>query len=180
MDTTTQLPDYRAPDEVAESANPLQAHVSVPVETLGREIVAKIEAGDKSSERANQMYISAGLHLIEAKDSVTNFKAFLRDHCNDLSRSRAYELIKIANGKSGEVQSSNRTRDRRRREKALRVREPRTPGFSAKKPQHPKSQSDRALTEFKYAVKNWFPQMDADARREAIAYAVAMAETTAS
>jgi hypothetical protein len=94
---------------------------SVTLETLGRDIVARIEAGDKSTDRADQLYKSAGLQLIEARSGVPDFSAFLRDHCNGLSRSRAYELIAIADGKAEEVRSKNRSRDRRRRKKAACV-----------------------------------------------------------
>ena len=178
MDTTTKLlADFRTPNEpAADAATPLQGGVSIALETLGRDIVTRIEAGDKSAERASQMYISAGLKLMEAKRHVPNFKDFLRIHCNGLSRSRAYELIKIANGKSEEVRSNNRARDRRRRDKVARVREPRTRSLSAKKPQPPKSQSQTALAEFKYAVNIRFPQMDDDAKQEAIAYVIAKRE----
>jgi hypothetical protein len=167
-------------EAAAEAATPLQGGISVTLETRGQQIVARIEAGDKSADRASQMYLSAGLELIEAKRLAPNFKNFLRDHCNDLSRSRAYELIKIANGKLEEVRSNNRTRDRRRREKAAGVREPRTPSSSVKKPHPPKSQAQRALAEFKVAVDIWFSKMDADAKREAAAYAVAKSEAMAS
>jgi hypothetical protein len=143
-------------------------------EMLGQEIVTRIEAGDKSADRASQMYISAGLQLIEAKRLAPNFKKFLRDHCNDLSRSRAYELIKIANGKSEEVQSSNRSRDRRRREKAAAVRGSRTPNSSVKQ-QPAKSQAQCALAEFKVAVDIWLSKMDDNARREAVEYVIATA-----
>jgi hypothetical protein len=175
MDITTKLlPDFQTPDEAAAgTATPHEGGVSVTPEMLGQEIVARIAAGDKSAERASQMYISAGLTLIEAKRLLPDFKAFLRDHCNGLSRSRAYELIEIASGKSEEVRSKNRTRDRRRRDKAARVREPRTPSSSIKKPQPPNSQAQRALAEFKVAVDIWFSKMDDNAKREAVEYAIA-------
>ena len=121
------------------------------------------------------MYVSAGILLIEAKSSVPDFSAFLRDHCNGLSRSRAYELIKIAEGKAEDVRSKNRTRDRRRREKVARVREPRTRSLSAKPPQPPKSQAQKALAQFKIAVDIWFAKMDDDAKREAVDYVKATA-----
>lgn len=179
MDITTKLlPDY-TPDEAAPDATtPLRAGVSVTLDALGQEIVARIGAGDKSAERASQMYISAGLKLLEAKRLVPNFKKFLRNHCSDLSRSRAYELIKIANGKSEEVRSNNRTRDRRRRDKAASVREPRTPSLSVKKPQPPKSQAQSALAEFKAAVDIWFSKMDDNAKREAVEYVIASGGVT--
>jgi hypothetical protein len=180
MDITTKLlPDFHEPDEAAAGAvTPHEGGVSVTLEVLGKQILARIEAGDKSAERASQMYISAGLNLIEAKRLVPNFKNFLRDHCNNLSRSRAYELIRIANGNSEEVRSNNRTRDRRRREKAAGVRGSRTPSSSVKKPEPPKSQAQRALAEFKVAVDIWFAKMDDSAKREAVEYAIATGGVT--
>jgi hypothetical protein len=180
MDITTKLlPDFQTPDEaVVGDPTPHEGGVSVTPEMLGQEIVARITAGEKSAERASQMFISAGLTLIEAKRLVLNFKTFLRDHCNNLSRSRAYELIKIANGNSEEVRSNNRTRDRRRREKAAGVRGSRTPSSSAKKPQPSKSQAQRALAEFKAAVDIWFSKMDDSTKREAVEYAIASGGVT--
>jgi hypothetical protein len=169
------LADFATQHEVAPIT---EGALSLTLETLGQGIVAQIATGDENKACAIQMYMSAGLQLIEAKHLVPDFKAFLRDHCNGLSRSRAYELIEIAGGKSEEVRSKNRTRDHRRREKAARVREPRTRGFSIKKPQPPKSQAQEALAEFKYAVNIRFPQMDHDTRREAVAYVIAKSEVT--
>jgi hypothetical protein len=175
MDTTLKLlADFRTPDEApAAAAAPTLGAVSIAPEMLGQDIVAWIDAGDKNAERASQMYISAGLKLIEAKRLVPNFKKFLRNHCNDLSRSRAYELMKIANGESEGVRSDNRARDRRRRDKAAGVREPRTHGFSVKKSQPPKSQPQKALAQFKVAVNIWFSKMDDSTKREAVEYVIA-------
>src|SRR3954452_561173 len=105
MDISTKtLPNFHTPDETATGAVTTHARsVIVLPELLGEEIVAQMEAGDKNAER----------------------------HCSDLSRSPAYEVIKMANGESEEVRSNSQTRDRRRREKA-RVREPRTHSFSIK------------------------------------------------
>jgi hypothetical protein len=48
---------------------------------------------------------------------------------------------------------------------------------SAKKPQPSKSEAQRALAEFKYVVNVRFPQMDDDARREAVEYVIAYSKT---
>ena len=145
----------------------------VELETLGRDIVARIATGDAAKDRADQYYVSAGLQLIDARSRVPDFTAFLRDHCCGLSRSRAYELIAIAEGKAEEVRSKNRTRDRRRRENMFRVRGSRTRGLSVKRPQPPMSQAQRALAEFRVAVDIWFAKMDDGAKREAVAYVIA-------
>lgn len=140
---------------------------AVGLEQLGQDIVARVKKGDKAKDKADQLYLSAGLQLIEAKHRAPNFEAFVRDHCGGLSRSRAYELIKIAEGGAEEVRSKNRERDRRRRAKAARVREPRTPVTS--------SMSERALAEFKYAVDICFAEMDDETKRAAVEYVTARA-----
>jgi hypothetical protein len=89
--TTSQLPPVVFPERVP--ATPLQGGLSLPLQALGQGIVARIAAGDKRAEGASQMYISAGCQLIEAKRLVPDFKAFLRDHCNGLSRSHAGRRI---------------------------------------------------------------------------------------
>ena len=111
----------------APAATAAPAVQTYELEALGRDIAARIKKGDKAKANADDLYLSAGLHLIEAKRLTNNFSAFLRDHCGGLSRSRADELIKIAEGAAEEVREKNRVRDRRRRAKAASVREPRTP-----------------------------------------------------
>ena len=149
-----------AQEEIALTS---QGDAALTLEALGRSIVARVERGDKAKDRADQMYRSAGLQLIEAKSRAPNFSAFLRDHCNGLSRSRAYELIAIAEGKAEEVRSQNRERDRRRRAKAAGVREPRTHGAAM-------SDSEQALAKIKDVVDKCFPKMDYAAKQEAAAY----------
>src|SRR5881394_2415454 len=102
MDTMTKHPpDFRSQDAAgASDATTIDRGITQSLEILGRDIVARIAAGDKSRAKAEEMYKSAGLELIDARARVPDFKAFLRDHCEGLSRSRAYELIKIAGGKS--------------------------------------------------------------------------------
>jgi hypothetical protein len=118
------------------------------------------------------MYRAAGLQLIEARSRVADFSAFLRDHCNGLSRGRAYELIAIAEGKGNDVRSKARARDRRRREKAAGVRGSRTRRVSVRKPEPAKTEAQKALAEFKVAVDIWFGKMDDVTRRDAVDYAI--------
>jgi hypothetical protein len=143
-----------------------------PLERLGREIVARIEAGDKAKDRADQMYKSAGLQLIEARNRVPDFSAFLRDHCDSLSRSRAYELMAIAEGRTTTEETRAKSRARAQRSRANKASvsaTSRTRGVSTKKPPPRMSQSQRALAEFKVAVHIYFAKMDDDAKREAVA-----------
>jgi hypothetical protein len=111
------------------------------------------------------MFISAGQMLIKAKSRVPNFLAFVRDHCNGLSRSRAYELIKIAGGNIEEVHAN--TNERKRRYRAKRA--------SAATSAHVRSGTDMgsaiALAEFKVAVRALFPKMDEATRQAALTYA---------
>jgi hypothetical protein len=73
------------------------------LESLGREAKARIDQGDKAKDRAEQMYISAGLYLKEAKARVEKTEGitwvqYLIKHC-PVGKSRSYELIAIADGR---------------------------------------------------------------------------------
>jgi hypothetical protein len=72
------------------------------LESLGREAKARIEQGDKATDRAEQMYISAGLYLKEAKARIKHRKditweQWVTAHCH-VGRSRADTYIQIADG----------------------------------------------------------------------------------
>jgi hypothetical protein len=95
----------------------------LPLETLAATIKAHVARGDASIEKAEQHYKAAGIHLMEAKERVMRRKditwpAFLLQHCG-VRRSRADELIAIANGRTSlaEIRESNRRRDSDRRER---------------------------------------------------------------
>jgi hypothetical protein len=145
------------------------------IEQLGKQIAARVEAGEKAAAQAKDRFLSAGLMLVEAKSRVPDFSAFLRDHCNGLSRSRAYELIKIAGGDVDEVRAN--TNERKRRYRARRAASAATTtvrsGTDAKSASavtHNISAA-AALAEFKFAANVWFPKMtDADLDA-ALAYA---------
>jgi hypothetical protein len=163
----------------AESACRALVPLQISIEDLGRAILADIEEGDQARDRADQVrsladekYMSAGLRLIEVRNRVRDFSGFLRDHCGGFSRSRAYELIAFAEGKGDKVRANARARDRRRRENAAGVRGSRTRGVSVKKPEPAKTEAQRALAEFKYAVDTWFTRMDDATKGEAVAYAI--------
>lgn len=69
---------------------------------LTREIKVLIEKGDKASEKAEQFYIAAGQHLKTLKDrsaSAAAWERIVKQKC-DLGKSRAYELLKIADGRT--------------------------------------------------------------------------------
>ncbi|MDR6955217.1 hypothetical protein J2X65_004596 [Ancylobacter sp. 3268] len=72
----------------------------VPIDTLGAEIRARLEAGDKAIGKAEDHYLAAGLRLIEARQRVEaeggSFREFLATH--QIGKSRAYEVMAVAGG----------------------------------------------------------------------------------
>src|SRR5262249_48555803 len=70
-----------------------------PVETLVRRVKALIEKGDKAAEKAEQFYKSAGIHIKEIKQQSEDWETIVREQCG-LGRSRAYELMAIADGRT--------------------------------------------------------------------------------
>jgi len=73
----------------------------VPIDTLGKEIKARIEAGDKAMGKAEDHYLAAGLQLAEARRRVADdggsFRAFLDNH--GIGRSRAYDILAVTDGR---------------------------------------------------------------------------------
>ncbi|MGY4434844.1 hypothetical protein ACVWWO_007321 [Bradyrhizobium sp. F1.13.1] len=86
-------------------------HAEVPqiaVSSLVKTIKAHLEKAQQAQDRSEQHYISAGLHLAELKDrykcdvkasKTQTWEQFVRDTF-DLGRSRADELIRIADGRA--------------------------------------------------------------------------------
>jgi hypothetical protein len=76
------------------------ALIQAQVLTLARRIKALIEKGDKAAEKAEQFYKSAGIHIKEIKQKESeHWETIVREQCG-LGRSRAYELIAIADGRT--------------------------------------------------------------------------------
>ena len=67
---------------------------------LTKRIVALIDKGDKASDKAEQFYIAAGLHLKELKTKIEQGKwlTYLETKIT-ISRQRASELMQIADGR---------------------------------------------------------------------------------
>ena len=96
---------------------PAKATNVVPLDTLARLIIASLAAGDKALDKAEQHYKATGIHLLEAKLRLPIerpgliFTGFIKNVCG-LGLSRAYECIRIAEGKTSleEIRTKGRER----------------------------------------------------------------------
>ncbi|RWA75658.1 MAG: hypothetical protein EOQ28_08390 [Mesorhizobium sp.] len=107
-------------------------HDDLSLEQLGAQAYGHHKAGQKNYDKAMEHAKSAGLYLAEAKARVAKRKdmtwpQFLKAHC-DIGRSRADELIMIAEGRSEPSASADRVREWRATQAELR----RTYGKSSK------------------------------------------------
>lgn len=93
---------------------------SQSLEQLGAEIVARIEAGDRTKAKADDHFLAAGLRLLEAQSRVPDFAAFLKNHCCGLKRTRAYQLMRIAGGKTTLAAERAKTAERVRKHRAAK------------------------------------------------------------
>src|SRR6516165_827288 len=76
------------------------ALIPAPVMALTRRIKALIDKGDRAAEKAEQFYKAAGIHIKEIKQTQSErWEIIVREQCG-LGRSRAYELMAIADGKT--------------------------------------------------------------------------------
>jgi hypothetical protein len=73
--------------------------ISAQVLTLVRRVKALIEKGDRAAEKAEQFYKSAGIHIKEIKEQSEDWETIVREKCG-IGRSRAYELMAIADGRT--------------------------------------------------------------------------------
>lgn len=88
----------------------------IPIETVGAEIKARIEAGDKALDKAEQHYIAAGIQLAEAKRRLDQtgemaWSAFLFSHAR-IKRRRADDLIAIGEGRITLAEHREKNRER--------------------------------------------------------------------
>ena len=95
-------------DDEDENAEP-----SAQVLTLVRRIKALIEKGDRATEKAEQFYKSAGIHIKEIKEQSEDWETIIREQCG-LGRSRAYELMAIADGRTTLEKVRASTNDRKK------------------------------------------------------------------
>jgi hypothetical protein len=90
---------------------------------LGKQITAHLERARKAEEKADQHRIAAAQHLAQARDlcDADGFDAFHEKFCPDLGRSRTYELLAIATGKSSIEDTRASTRERVTRHRAKKA-----------------------------------------------------------
>jgi hypothetical protein len=143
----------------------------IPLDQLGAEIMARIEAGDKAKTKADNHYLAAGLQLIKAREQAgRSFDGFLRKHCRGLKRSRAYQLMSIAGGKTTVEAERTKTAERMRKHRAAAkcpsrdgqldhpLRNGRGSGGTT---QIQKKSPEWLLSETRFFIDMWFPKMDA-------------------
>jgi hypothetical protein len=141
------------------------------LEQLGAEIVARIAAAKKARSKAHDHELAAGLRLIEARDKTgATFPDFLQKFCPDLKKSRAYQLIAIAGGKTTAEAERTKTAERVRKHRAAKAAAPkaaptdsplRNGQTDAKTAQVKNYSPEWLLGQVSYFVNTWFPKMDA-------------------
>lgn len=94
----------------------------ISIDTVGREIKARVEAGDKALDKAEQHYIAAGIQLLEAHKRLKEtremrWSAFLFSHVR-LSDTHARRYMALANGDTTIEEMRETDRDRKRASKA--------------------------------------------------------------
>ena len=99
------------------------------LEQLGASAHGHYKAGEKAQDRAEQQMLAAGLYLKEAKDRLDlrknpnapmNFAQFLLHHC-PIGKSRAYEIIAIADGRKTAEDLQEEKRESMRASRASRA-----------------------------------------------------------
>jgi hypothetical protein len=69
------------------------------VSSLCKTIKALVAKGDQATKKAEEFYIAAGKHLAELKDRAPDQWESLAKEVMGIGRSRAYELMAIADGR---------------------------------------------------------------------------------
>jgi hypothetical protein len=88
----------------------------MPLPQLCAMIKAQIEKGDKASEKAEQFYKAAGLHLKELqnrKPDGVKWEKYVKDQCG-IGKTRAWQLIQLADGRTTLDKARTETRERMR------------------------------------------------------------------
>ena len=147
---------------------------TISLEQLGAEIVARIGAAKKARDKALDHELAAGLRLIEAREQTgATFPEFLRKFCPSLKKSRAYQLIAIAGGKTTVEAERTKTAERVRKHRAAKAEAPKAAPTEATPTDSPLRNGQatgetaqvkkdlRLLGEVSYFINVWFPKMDA-------------------
>ncbi len=96
---------------------------AMPLDVVGDHVRAHMDSGAKAEAKAEDHYKAAGIHLNEAKarieagGEVVTWSAFLRDNCS-ISRSRAFELLALADGRTTLVEQREKAAERQRKHRA--------------------------------------------------------------
>jgi hypothetical protein len=111
-DTEQTSQEDRANNGLKELPEEIKSCVAAGEDAKARAKQSKAQSKEAATEAKNK-FVSAGELLIKAHQRTSNFKAFLKEL--GISRSRAYELIKIAGGDVEEVRAQTTERKRRQR-----------------------------------------------------------------
>ena len=142
--------------------------LDLPDDQLGKAIMTNWEAGRTAANQAIDRLRTAGAQLVEAKERSLNFDEFLRNHCNGLSRSWAYDLIEIGRGNIAAVRAKAVARKDRHR-----IRKRIAAAKSSVRSGTDTNSGTRKLSmlaEFKELVEVLFRVMDPETRQLAISY----------
>jgi hypothetical protein len=170
---------------------------------LGEDIVARFREAERALEeskvhaekKADELQRQTGKMLVNARERVPDFDAFLADHCVGLSRSRAYELISIAEGRSTPEAVRAKTNERKKRYRAAKAA--RRSATKTARPFHPagngrgEAEADTGaqespapairnnipddLVQLKYAFDLRFPRLDPAAQGDFVEYVITTA-----
>jgi hypothetical protein len=94
------------------------------IATLTSTIKVLIEKGDHAAEKAEQFYVAAGRHLatLRAGRTKTEWEKIVHERCS-LRKTRAYELMKLADG-TRTVEQTRALRDQRDKKARKNKRRP--------------------------------------------------------
>ena len=113
---SNQQPTRKLTEEIKER---------LAIEAVAKEIKQRIACGDRDADKAEQHFKSAGLLLIDAKEKVKHIRGLTWTNfliqCGGVKRSRANELIAIADGRTSveEVREGYKDRNAKRPKTAV-------------------------------------------------------------
>jgi hypothetical protein len=155
--------------------------MTVTIMVDGDALLAKLNVAVKAANEAETSVTAAqaelvsrskvvGLLLLEAKKQhpkVKDFEAYLK-RVDGLKLSRAYDLLRLAGGRTTDEELRKETRERRRKSRAKSKKPPEkvsgtVPETAKESAQTPLGKaaavSARALEEFKYSCRTYLPKL---------------------